>query len=92
MDVLLVGILYLAISLLVGIYTFFRGFLSRPMPHIFGPEDRAIMALTAGLVGLAWIVFMPVQLFSWSVSLFRWLDVNRARLMIRLPGAARQRG
>ena len=92
MDIFFVSILYFAIALLVGLYTFYRGMLSRPTPHIFSAEDRAIVGLASAAVGVLWILFTPIMAVRWALRLYRWADAKRVQLALRIPKEVRLRG
>lgn len=87
MDVILLVVLYLAIGLLIAVYTYVGSMRTRPAPFVFSVEDRAVMTLASAIVGLIWILFMPVVIGRamwlvciWLARIYRQLRGRSGRL------------
>lgn len=92
MEAIIVLTAYLAISMLVGGYVYYRGVMTRPVPPVFTTEDQITLGLVAGIIGLLWLLFVPSMVVYWTRWVVFTVQARWRQWSIRLPGELRVRG
>lgn len=84
--------LYLVTALFVGGYAYYREVMNRRDPISFTFEHRAILAASAGVVGLFWVLFIPGAMFWYGLKWKRSLAANPRPIRLSAATEARAGG
>lgn len=84
--------LYLVAALFIGGFAYYREVMHRRNPILFTFEHRAILALSAVIIGLLWVLFVPGSVVWYGLQWKRSLAENHRPIAIPTAAEARAGG